>query len=356
MIARIRLLLLALVLVPLAGQAGVFISINIAPPALPVYAQPVCPAPGYIWTPGYWAYGPYGYYWVPGTWVLAPAPGLLWTPGYWGWSEGLYAWHAGYWGPHVGFYGGVNYGYGYTGVGYQGGYWRDGEFNYNRAVSNVNQAEIHNTYNTTVVNNVTVNRVSYNGGTGGTAAQPSQQEREAEHERHFEPTANQVQHEQAARSDRSQLASVNHGRPAVFATPRPGGFHEAGAVSRGSAVPFNAPRHPAPGGAPANAQHPQMPASAQHTPIAGQPPAPQVRQPQAQPHYQVPQQPRYQMQQQPHYQAPPQPRPQPAYAQPPHAQAPPAPHFEQPRMPQPQAAPHPPPQQSRPEERREGGR
>ena len=28
------------------------------------------PGPGYIWTPGYWAYDPAdGYYWVPGTWV-----------------------------------------------------------------------------------------------------------------------------------------------------------------------------------------------------------------------------------------------------------------------------------------------
>ena len=26
--------------------------------------------------------------------------------------------NAGYWGPHVGFYGGINYGYGYGGVGY----------------------------------------------------------------------------------------------------------------------------------------------------------------------------------------------------------------------------------------------
>src|SRR5882757_7148519 len=74
----------ALLAAPLSAFAGVFVSINIAPPALPVYEQPLCPGDGYIWTPGYWAYGDEGYYWVPGTWVLAPQPGYLWTPGYWG--------------------------------------------------------------------------------------------------------------------------------------------------------------------------------------------------------------------------------------------------------------------------------
>ena len=79
--------------------ASVFLSVAIAPPGLPVYAQPICPGDGYLWTPGYWAYGEAGYFWVPGTWVLAPRPGVLWTPGYWGWGGGAYLWHAGYWGP-----------------------------------------------------------------------------------------------------------------------------------------------------------------------------------------------------------------------------------------------------------------
>jgi len=115
---------LALAALPMASFAfvSVGISVDFAPPALPVYVQPPCPAVGYIWTPGYWAWDDGDYYWVPGTWVLAPAPGLLWTPGYWGWGDGAYLWHAGYWGPHVGFYGGINYGYGYGGVGFEGGY------------------------------------------------------------------------------------------------------------------------------------------------------------------------------------------------------------------------------------------
>ena len=54
-----------------------------------------------------------------------------------GWRDDFYLWQSGYWGPHVGFYGGINYGFGYTGIGYQGGYWDRGVFSYNRAVNNV---------------------------------------------------------------------------------------------------------------------------------------------------------------------------------------------------------------------------
>ena len=108
------------------GQVAVGISVRIGPPPIPVYAQPMCPGPGMIWTPGYWAWSDDdGYYWVPGTWVMAPV-GMLWTPGWWGWDDGFYRWHGGYWGPHVGFYGGINYGYGYTGNGFYGGEWRRG--------------------------------------------------------------------------------------------------------------------------------------------------------------------------------------------------------------------------------------
>lgn len=172
-------------LVPTRSSASVFVSVSFAPPPLLVYSQPPCPGPGYIWTPGYWAFDDeYGdYYWVPGTWVLAPYHGWYWTPGYWGWANHYYVWHPGYWGPFVGFYGGINYGYGYTGHGYHGGYWRDRVFYYNRSVNNVDVVHVHNTYHTTVVNNVTVNRVSYNGGDGGVRARPSRDEERAARER-----------------------------------------------------------------------------------------------------------------------------------------------------------------------------
>ena len=223
------------------GQISVGIAVRVAPPVLPVYVQPLCPGEGYIWTPGYWAYGDDDYYWVPGTWVLAPRVGVLWTPGYWGWGDGGYFWHGGYWGPHVGFYGGVNYGFGYVGVGYLGGRWDGGHFAYNRAVNNVNVTVIHNTYNTTVVNNYNNStRVSYNGGTGGVRAQETAQERQAAREQHIQATAVQTKHEQTARSDRSQFASVNHGQPNIAATPKPAAFHDRGVVHANSAAASNA--------------------------------------------------------------------------------------------------------------------
>jgi hypothetical protein len=208
----------ALMLVPAASFAGVFISVNIAPPVLPVYSQPLCPGDGYLWTPGYWAYGPDGYYWVPGVWVQPPTVGYLWTPGYWGWGGSAYIFHAGYWGPHVGFYGGVNYGFGYTGRGYEGGYWNHGAFAYNRSVNNINVRNVHNVYNRTVVVN-NYNRVSYNGGRGGINARANAQEEAAMREHRVPPTTNQISHRDAASRDRGQFASVNHGRPQTTAMP-----------------------------------------------------------------------------------------------------------------------------------------
>jgi hypothetical protein len=237
-IAALLLLASLFLMIPTStpAQIAVGLSIRIGPPALPVYAQPICPGAGYLWTPGYWAYGPDGYFWVPGTWVLAPTPGFLWTPGYWGWGGGVYLWHAGYWGPHVGFYGGINYGFGYGGVGFVGGEWRGGVFHYNTALTHVDTTIIHNTYvDRTVVHDTAVNRVSFNGGTGGINARPTAAEQAAEREHHVAATSVQTQHEQAARSDRSFLASENHGHPAVAATARPGEFHGEGAVAAHSA-------------------------------------------------------------------------------------------------------------------------
>jgi WXXGXW repeat (2 copies) len=231
------LLVAVMVAVPATSFGAVAVSITIAPPVLPVYSQPICPGAGYIWTPGYWAYGPYGYYWVPGTWVMAPFIGALWTPGYWGWGAGVYLWHAGYWGPHVGFYGGINYGFGYLGVGYAGGYWNHGSFFYNSAVNNVNRTVVRNVYSKTVVNNASGNRVSYNGGRGGTTARPTSAEAAAARDRHAGPTSAQTQLRRSASASRAQRASVNNGRPATLATARPEAFtaHQAATGNRGNA-------------------------------------------------------------------------------------------------------------------------
>ena len=44
--------LVLLVTLATASFAQVGVSVTIAPPALPVYEQPLCPGDGYIWTPG----------------------------------------------------------------------------------------------------------------------------------------------------------------------------------------------------------------------------------------------------------------------------------------------------------------
>src|SRR6516162_9571612 len=109
----------------ITSRAQVSISVTVAPPELPVYEQPVCPEDGLMWVPGYWAWEQdSGYYWVPGEWVPAPYVGAMWTPPWWAWENGRYLFHQGYWGDDVGYYGGINYGYGYMGVGYVGGEWR----------------------------------------------------------------------------------------------------------------------------------------------------------------------------------------------------------------------------------------
>ena len=225
----------SLIAAPAASFGGVFISVGFAPPALPVYAQPVCPGDGYLWNPGYWAYSPAGYYWVPGVWVQPPTVGVLWTPPYWGFEGGVYAFHEGYWGPHVGFYGGVNYGFGYGGVGFFGGRWDGGHFAYNTAVFNVGGG-VHNTYvdRTVIVNNNNFSHASFNG-PGGAQARPTPQEQAWSHENHIAPTPMQQSHFQAAAQNRANFASANGGRPAMAAMQRPG--QTAGAIPARGVAP-----------------------------------------------------------------------------------------------------------------------
>src|SRR5260221_3506440 len=183
------------------AQVGVGIAVSFGPPELPVYEQPICPGEGYIWTPGYWAWDGDDYYWVPGTWVLAPQPGFLWTPAYWAWGGRGYYFHEGYWGPVVGFYGGINYGFGYFGRGYEGGRWEGGRFFYNREVNRINEREIRNVYNTRIeVRNES--HVSFNGGNGGLNARASREEENASRERHIRAVSSQQEHMQAARTNR----------------------------------------------------------------------------------------------------------------------------------------------------------
>lgn len=64
--SRVRVVLVSLFAAALLfgtggpSRAGVAMTIAVAPPPLPVYAQPPIPGPGYLWTPGYWGYGTAG--------------------------------------------------------------------------------------------------------------------------------------------------------------------------------------------------------------------------------------------------------------------------------------------------------
>src|SRR3984885_11023120 len=238
-ISRFLLLAVLILTIPAALFAQFGVSITIAPPALPVYEQPMAPADGYLWTPGYWANGEEGYFWVPGTWVMAPEPGLLWTPGYWGWGNNAFVFNEGYWGAQVGFYGGINYGFGYAGVGYQGGYWNNGGFFYNRSVNNV--TNVTNVYTKTVIVNNVTNNVSYNGGSGGLSARPPAAEQTAASQKNVARTSVHVQHVQTASTNHQLYESVNHGKPAIAATAKPGQFSGGGVVAAKAAAPSYKP-------------------------------------------------------------------------------------------------------------------
>jgi hypothetical protein len=135
-----------------------------APPPLPEEDQPTLPQDGSLWTPGYWYSRDQGYFWIPGAWVRPPQVGVLWTPPYWGFSGTVFVFHPGHWGSTVGFYGGVNYGYGYFGNGYSGGHWVGNSFAYNSAVNHVDPAVAHHTYAESVPNQGSRGVQSYAGG------------------------------------------------------------------------------------------------------------------------------------------------------------------------------------------------
>jgi hypothetical protein len=258
---------------PASAQVAVGISVQIAPPLLPVYVQPPMPDVGYMWTPGYWAYGQVGYYWVPGTWIQPPMVGVLWTPPYWGWSNGAYLFNNGYWGPHVGFYGGVNYGYGYGGGGYDGGRWNGNNFDYNRSANNFGSVHVEHAYE----QNLTVNNrsnVSYVGGANGLKAEPTAEERTAANERHTPGTAEQTRNITAAASNPAFAASHNNGHPAITATSRPAEVGRAGANAHPASTAEHAAEpaagaHPAvhaaePGAVAHPAEHAAEPAAVAH--------------------------------------------------------------------------------------------
>ena len=222
----VRWVLFALIfsIVSASASAGIYISSQFAPPPLPVYEQPSCPEANLLWMPGYWALGDDGYFWVPGAWAPVPYAGALWTPGYWAWEQGQYVFHDGYWGDHVGYYGGLNYGFGYMGIGFTGGEWRGGTFFYNTAAAHINFWKVHSIFrDRELVDRYTLVRdshVAFNGGPDGIQYEASREERMYQLERHTERTDFQYQHEFAARYDHDSYFRVNGGHPHTTALER----------------------------------------------------------------------------------------------------------------------------------------
>ncbi len=264
------------------AQVSVGISVGFGPPPIPYYVQPPDPFPNYIWSPGYWAYDN-GYYWVPGTWVPAPSYGLLWTPGYWGSNGAVFVFYPGYWAPQIGFYGGVNYGYGYYGRGYVGGHWFGDQFVYNTAVTRVDTRVIHSVYTdrSQVVSGW--NHVSYNGGRGGVSARPTQSELNVRRGHTVAATSVQTQHQHLAAANRANFSSVNRGRPATAAVARPLGSANRTAPAR--------PAQPQAHAAPQQHAAPQMQHASpqQHAAPQMRHAAPQVQHAAPQPQHSAPQ-------------------------------------------------------------------
>jgi hypothetical protein len=138
---------------------------------------------------------------------------------------------------------------------------------------------VHNTYNTTVINNVTVNKVSYNGGAGGIAAAPTPQERQFEHEQHVAATPMQQQHRQQAAQNPALFARANGGHPAIAATPRPAAFNAPGVVgARGAGPQFGGRAQQPNPQQPYVGARPQAPQAEPERPLQGRGPG-QIAQP-----------------------------------------------------------------------------
>ena len=155
------------------SPSGGIVKSDTTPPPLQEEDQPPLVQDGYLWTPGYWYWRDLRYVWMPGAWARPPQIGFLWTPAYWGRAGAVFVFHPGHWGSTVGFYGGVNYGFGYFGNGYSGGHWIGNSFAYNSAVNHVGPTVAHHTYSESVPNQAIRGASSYAGTTrsdGGTPA------------------------------------------------------------------------------------------------------------------------------------------------------------------------------------------
>src|SRR5262249_23004010 len=112
----------------------------------------------------------------------------------------------------VGFYGGINYGFGYGGIGYYGGRWEGNTFYYNTAVTNVSSTIVRYTYVQRTNRVVTNSRASFYG-PGGVTARPIAEQRIAIRERHIQATSAQMTHQRNAAKNGHRPTIVNRSHP-----------------------------------------------------------------------------------------------------------------------------------------------
>ena len=158
---------LGAIALPDYAMAQISVSITLAPPALPVYEQPVLVEEGGIWAPGYWAYNQDGYFWVPGHLGAATRSRAALDTRVLGMGQRRLRLERRLLGRNGWILRRHRLRFRLFRTRLSGGHWQGQQFYYNTAVSHVNVTNIHNTYTQRIVNNITVNRVSFNGGTGG---------------------------------------------------------------------------------------------------------------------------------------------------------------------------------------------
>ena len=113
----------------------------------------------------------------------------------------------------------------------------NGVFAYNRTVNNFGGVTITNVYEKTVIVDPDATRVSFNGGSGGTAVRPTPEQEAAAHEQHVAAIPAQLQHERTASANKALLATENHGQPTIAATSKPNEFAGKGVVAAREAEP-----------------------------------------------------------------------------------------------------------------------
>jgi hypothetical protein len=101
-VKKIRNVLLATAVLAAGALAGCghgYYAVSVGPPPPPPVYGPVgyAPAPGFVWTDGFYDLQGERWVWVPGRWVQSPRPDASWERPYWERRGNGYRFHKGHW-------------------------------------------------------------------------------------------------------------------------------------------------------------------------------------------------------------------------------------------------------------------